>query len=341
MLQSLCLGEGGTTNKVRAGCDAKCGWERASVGCPVVDVSYRRLADGLYLIDAGMYGEPERLACYYFDTPEPVLVECGPSVSRSHLVDALDELGVTDLAAVLVTHSHLDHAGGAGHFAARYPGAQVGVHAAGAKHLIDPSRLWASATRIYGEEGMQTLWGPMEPVAAERLLVLDEGDRVPLGRGRSIEVMYTPGHARHHVVFLEDDSGGCFVGDAVGIAFPHGHLVQPNSPPPDFDPHLIAVQLRRMARRDPRFLGFAHFGVHADPQQALGEAEERLWDWVRFVEDLPRDDLEGAAAALRDWVLGSYRADGHRDEMLAAYDSNTFWPMHVAGIQRWLAARET
>ncbi len=305
-----------------------------------VDVSYRQLSDRLYLIDAGMHGEPQRLACYYFDTPEPVLVECGPSVSRGPLVAALDELGVDDLAAIVVTHIHLDHSGAAGHLAARYPGARIGVHGAGARHLVDPSRLWASATRIYGEEGMRTMWGPMEPVAEDRLLILDEGDRVPLGGGRAIEVMYTPGHASHHVAFLEEDSGGCFVGDAVGIVFPHGHVVQPNSPPPEFDPHLITVQLRRMARRDPRFLGFAHFGEHTDPGRALAEAEERLWDWVRFAETLPADDLDAAARLLREWVLAGYRAEGHDDAMLATYDVNTYWPMHVTGIQRWLAQRE-
>ncbi len=304
-----------------------------------MEVAYRQLSDRLYLIDAGMHDEPERLACYYFDTPEPVLVECGPSVTRHNLVAALDELGVDDLAAIVVTHVHLDHAGAAGHLAARYPTAKIGVHGRGARHLADPTRLWASATRIYGEEGMQRLWGAMEPVPTERLVHLDEGDRIALGNGRAIRVMYTPGHARHHVVFLEDDSGGCFVGDAVGIAFPHGHVVQPLSPPPDFDPHLVTVQLRRLARLEPAFVGFAHFGPHHDPQAALAEAEVRLWDWVRFVEALPTDDEDAAAARLRTWVLDRYRADGHDEAMLSTYDSNTYWPMQVAGIQRWLAAR--
>ncbi len=303
-----------------------------------MEITTTDLGEGLYLIDAGMHDDPGRLACYLFDTPERLLIECGPSVTLGNLTDALDALGIDDLATILVTHIHLDHAGGAGHLAARYPAARIGVHRNGARHLVDPTRLWASAERIYGEEGMRTLWGPMEPIASDRLLVLDEGDRVPLGGGREVEVMYTPGHARHHVVYLEERSGGCFVGDAVGIAFPHGHFVQPISPPPDFDPHLVAVQLRRMAAREPAFLGFAHFGPDAAPGATLAAAEDKLWQWVRFVETLEGDD-EVAGGRLRHWVLDGYRSDGHDEETIATYDRNTYWPMQVAGIRRWLARR--
>jgi glyoxylase-like metal-dependent hydrolase (beta-lactamase superfamily II) len=294
------------------------------------------LGDGLYQIDAGMHGAPQRLACYLFDTPQRVLVECGPSVSMHHLLEALADLGVSDLAAIVVTHIHLDHAGAAGHMAQRFPKAKIGVHAAGARHLIDPSRLWSSATRIYGDDGMQSLWGPMEPIPEDRLLVLDEGDGVPLGNGRSLEVLYTPGHAKHHIVFFDEVSGGCFVGDSVGIAFPHGHFTQPVTPPPDFDPGLVVQQLHRMAALEPSFLGFAHFGRDDDVVSRLAEAEDRIWQWVARVEGLPDD--ESAVGAFRDWVLDGYRAEGYDADVIATYDANTFWPMQLAGIRRWLAA---
>ncbi len=302
------------------------------------DARVTDLGNSLYLIDAWMHDEPERLACYLFDTPERVLVECGPSVTLHHLTAALDQLGIDDLATILVTHIHLDHAGGAGQLAARYPDARIGVHRTGARHLVDPTRLWASATRVYGDDGMRTLWGPMQPIAEERLLILDEGDRVPLGGGRHVDVMYTPGHARHHLAFLEEGTGACFVGDAVGIAFPHGHLVQPVTPPPDLDVPLLVSQLHRMAERDPAFLGFAHFGPDHAPQERLREAEERLNGWVAFVEGLPGDD-EQAAAALRSWALDGYRAEGHDEATIATYDRNTYWPMMITGIRRWLSQR--
>ncbi|NNC73902.1 MAG: MBL fold metallo-hydrolase [Acidimicrobiia bacterium] len=294
-----------------------------------------RLADGLYQIDALMFDDTERLACYLFDGPERVLIEVGPSVTLHHLTDTLDSLGIDDLSTIAVTHIHLDHAGGAGHLAARYPNARIGVHAAGARHLANPQRLWDSATRIYGEEGMATMWGPMEPIADDRMLILEEGTRIPLGAGRFLDVMDTPGHAKHHVVFLDPESGGMFIGDSVGIAFPHGHFVQPVTPPPDLDPPLLVSQLRRMADRDPAFLGFAHFGRHDDPQAALAEAEARVEAWVDFVRDLG-DDTEAAAVRLREWVLEGYRAQGVSEDVIATYDKNTFWPMMPAGIVRWL-----
>ncbi|MCB2223912.1 MAG: MBL fold metallo-hydrolase [Actinobacteria bacterium] len=302
-------------------------------------VSITPLGHDLYLVDGHMHGEPERLACYVFDTPERVVVECGPSSSLGSLLDALDELGIDDVATLAVTHIHLDHAGGAGHFAARYPGARVAVHPAGARHLAEPSRLWASASRVWGEEHMASLWGPMEPIDPERLLVVDEGDRIPLGGGRSIEVMATPGHARHHVVYLDDTTGGAFVGDAVGIAFPHGHMVQPVTPPPDFDPVLVTRQLRRLAERDPGFLGFAHYGPEPAVQESLAQAEERLWAWVEWVEAAAAGGGD-LTAAMRAWVLDGYRAEGHAPEVIEQYDRATFWPMQAAGIARWLDRRD-
>jgi glyoxylase-like metal-dependent hydrolase (beta-lactamase superfamily II) len=304
----------------------------------VFDVQVTDLGDSLYMIDAGMHDEPERLACYLFDTPNRVLIECGPSNVLPHLVAALASIGVDDVAAMVVTHIHLDHAGGAGHFAEQFPTAQIGVHAAGARHLADPTRLWASAERIYTPKGMQTLWGPMHPVPADRLLVLDEGATVSLGAGRRLDVMYTPGHAKHHIVFSEDGSGGMFVGDSVGIAFPHGHMVQPVTPPPDFDERLVVEQLRRMAARQPGFVGFAHYGVTGDVARVFEEAESRLGEWVSFVESL--GDTPDAADRLRAWVLGIYRSEGVSEADIDQYDRNTFWPMQATGIQRWLTQRE-
>ena len=302
------------------------------------EISVTPLGHDLYLIDAYLLDRPESLACYLFDTPERVLIECGPSRSLLHLFAALDHLGIDEVATVAVTHIHLDHAGGAGQFAARFPGARVAVHSRGARHLVDPRRLWESATRVYGEELMQQMWGPMEPIDPDRVRVIDEGDRIPLGGGREIEVLYTPGHAKHHVVFLEEQSGACFVGDAVGLAFPHGHIVQPNTPPPDFDPELSTTQLHRIAARDPAFLGFAHYGPHHDPPRALAEAEARLWSWVRYVEAAAGDDA-AVGRALQQWVLDGYRAEGHPEEAISIYQDRAFWWMFVPGIRRWLEQR--
>lgn len=301
-----------------------------------------QLGDRLHVIDAWMNGRPQRLACYLFDTPEPVLVECGPSLTLEHLIAGLDHLGVDRLAAIVVTHVHLDHAGGAGLLASRYPEARIGVHSEGARHLVEPSRLWESACRAYGgEENTLRLWGSIEPLAEERLLVLEEGARVPLGGGRHLEVLYTPGHAKHHVALFDPESGGAFIGDSVGVAYPHGHIVQPVTPPPDFDPELVVRQLHRIGGLEPTFLGFAHFGPDHQVSASLLEAEERLWSWVRFCESLPSDDPETSTRRLREWVLDGYRREGYSEEVVAEYDQVTFWPMQTAGIFRWLSERRS
>jgi glyoxylase-like metal-dependent hydrolase (beta-lactamase superfamily II) len=304
----------------------------------VPGASVTPLGHDLYLIDAFLHEEAERLACYLFDTPERVLVECGPSRSIGHLFDALDELGIDDVGTLAVTHIHLDHAGGAGHFAARFPGARVGVHRTGAAHLADPGRLIASATRIFGEEGMRDFWGPIDPVDPGRLLVLDEGDRLPLGRGRFLEVMYTPGHARHHLVYFEAETGACLIGDEAGVAFPHGHFVQPATPAPDFDPEATTEHLRRIAARRPALLGFAHFGPHPDPQGALADAETRVWEWVRLVETAPDD--AAAAESLRTWARASHGARGLPAGAVGPYEQ-VMWHDQVAGIRRWLGRPQT
>ena len=301
-------------------------------------VSVVDLGHNLHLIDAYLVDEPHRLACYLFDTPERVLIDCGPSRSIGHLFAALDHLGIDDVAVLALTHIHIDHAGGAGHFAARFPHARIAVHTLGARHVADPARLVASATRAFGEQSMRDHWGPVEAVDPSRLLVLDEGDRIPLGVRRSIEVLYTPGHAKHHLVFAEADTGACLIGDEAGVAFPHSHAIQPATPAPDFDPRATSEQLRRLAARRPSILGFAHYGPHPDPQAALAQAEQRVWEWVSWIDKAGRE--EDVTASFRRWVLDRHRAEGLSEEAVALYDRHTFWATQVDGIRRWLDRRD-
>lgn len=298
------------------------------------------LDKGIVAIDTE-YARPQQDASHLIvEQGRAAFVDTGVNSSVPLLLSALrsQDLDVAAVDYVFLTHIHLDHAGGAGHFAERFPESLIGVHARGARHLADPTRLWDSAERIYTPEGMQTLWGPMQPVPEDRLLVLDEGSAISLGGGRQLEVMYTPGHAKHHIVFTEEGSGGMFVGDSVGIAFPHGHMVQPVTPPPDFDEPLVVRQLRRMAARQPGFVGFAHYGVTSHVARVFDQAEARLGEWVSFVESL--GEAADASDRLRDWVLGAYQSEGIPEEDIDQYDRNTFWPMQVTGIQRWLTQQD-
>jgi glyoxylase-like metal-dependent hydrolase (beta-lactamase superfamily II) len=305
----------------------------------MIEYSIERLTDDLYAIDVWMEEHPQRLACYLFDTPERVLIEVGPSATLHHLTAALDEMGIDDLATIVVTHIHIDHAGGAGQIAQAYPNARIGVHSKGARHLATPDRLWSSAVQVFGEKWLTTNWGPMVPIHEDRLLILDDGDRVPLGGGRFVEALYTPGHAKHHITYYEEASGGMFVGDSLGLCYPHGHAVQPVTPPPDFDPVVATEQMHRMRAIEPAFLGFAHFGPTYEVGKALDESESRLWEWVRFVEGIGDLDDEPATKLLRQWTLDGYRSEGYSEEEIRTYDRATFWPMQAVGIRRWLAGR--
>lgn len=306
----------------------------------MTEYSIERLSDGLYAIDAWMEEHPQRLACYLFDTPERVLVEVGPSATLHHLTAALDEMGIDDLATIVVTHIHIDHAGGAGQIAQAFPKARIGVHSKGARHLEQPDRLWSSALQVFGEDWLTSNWGPMIPIDRDRLLVLDDGDRIPLGGGRTLEALYTPGHAKHHITYYEEVSGGMFVGDSLGLSYPHGHAVQPVTPPPDFDPVAATEQMRRMGSIGPAFLGFAHFGPNYRVEEALASSEQQLWEWVRFVEEVAELDDDAATERLRRWTIERHRADGYSEEDIDTYDRATFWPMQVRGIRHWMSSRQ-
>ena len=299
-----------------------------------------RLADDLYVIDAFMESRPQRLACYLYDTPERVLIEVGPSSTLDHLVASLDHLGIDDLATIVVTHIHLDHAGGTGHLATRYPRANIGVHRQGARHLENPDRLWRSAARVYGEERLAAMWGRMEPIASDRLQVLDEGSVISLGGQRKLTVLHTPGHADHHVAFFDEHNGGLFVGDALGVCYPHGHFVMPVTPPPEFNPRAAAIQMHRMSELGAQFIGFAHFGPASDVASKLAEAEQRMWQWVGMVRAMRHLDDDAAARELRAQTYDAYLAMGFSRDDLDSYDATVFWPMQVTGIRRWLSQQE-
>lgn len=305
-----------------------------------IDADVTSLGDGLFLIDAHMEGMTNRLACYLYDGAEPLLIDAGPSTSFVHLLEVLDHLGIEALARVLVTHIHIDHAGAAGHFARRFPGIQIAVHQVGAPHLMRPARLWNSAARIYGEEPLREMWGEMLPVAAGQIVALSEGDMVPLGGGRHLEVLDTPGHAKHHVAVFDPQNGGLYVGDTAGLCYPHGHEVQPNTPPPDFDPHLMTGSLRRMAALQPSFVGFAHYGPQQPAEAVLDQAERRVWEWVALIETMSTLSGDEAARSLRRDTLRRYAEAGLEGAALEFADRAAGrWDMHIAGVRRWIERR--
>jgi glyoxylase-like metal-dependent hydrolase (beta-lactamase superfamily II) len=298
-----------------------------------------RIAPGVIEVDTLLGGWDKVTAGYVVEGEAPLLVETGSQSSVPVLLDALDNLGIgaSDLAGVVVTHIHLDHAGGVGDVARAFPDATVYVHEKGARHLVDPARLVESASRVYGPL-LDSLYGRLEATPSERLHVLADGERVEIGGGRSLTAIDSPGHAKHHLGLHDSESGIIFAGDAVGVRLPDAGVLRPSTPPPDFDLEAALVSLGRFAARSPTGVALAHYGLLDNAEELLAEAEERLRSWASVAEQAWRDGDDIAAAL--DQTFGDELASvdpGHREklETLNGVHSN------AAGFRRWLEKRES
>ena len=269
------------------------------------------------------------------------LVETGPTSCIEHLSAALKNHGVSpeDVRQVFLTHIHLDHAGASGHLAVLLPNATFYVHGVGYPHLVDPSKLLKSATRIYGER-MGELWGEVYPVPEDRLEVL-EGSEELEAAGEVLAAHYTPGHAYHHLAYLEPESGALFTGDVAGIRLPGQSYVRPPTPPPEIDAEAWFQSIERIRQMGPQSLYLTHFGRFDDVERQLDELEQRLHDWLLFVEERMGDGME------RDEVAGELKAKGDA-EMLAEgaspeesehYDLAGDYPTLTDGLMRYVSKR--
>src|SRR5439155_9030557 len=234
------------------------------------DAGVTPLGHDVFEIDTRMAGYSQITAGYLILADRPCLVETGTAPSAPVVRDALAALGVGpgDLATVVVTHIHLDHAGGAGDIAAMFPAAQIAVHQRGARHLADPSRLMAGARMVYGR-ALERLFGVLAPVPAERIVALDDTGTVDLGGGRRLDSHYSPGHAKHHVGLVDSDTGDLYVGDAAGVYMPETGDVRPATPPPDFDMATALASIRKFAALRPARLMFSHYGPVGQVSETL------------------------------------------------------------------------
>lgn len=254
-----------------------------------------------------------------------VLIDPGPTLSLGRV---LAELDGWQPQAILLTHIHFDHAGGAGTLMRRFPELELYVHERGAPHMIDPERLWASASQLYGEDNMLAMWGEFVPVPAERMHVLGGGETLRIG-GDEFEVAYTPGHAKHHVSYLH--AGTAFVGDVAGVRIEQETPTLPPTPPPDIDVEAWhrSVQLIRDWR--PERLAITHFGAYEDPERQLDELDERLDRWAESARGSDRE--EWIAAVVED--LRSAVGPEELDAFLSAVPVDQAY----AGLRRYWEKR--
>jgi glyoxylase-like metal-dependent hydrolase (beta-lactamase superfamily II) len=248
------------------------------------------LASGLDYVDLNFLGRPQIIATGILHGPPGVaLVDPGPATTIPTLTAALDAKGIRfdDVRQILVTHIHLDHSGGAGSIVERHPHIEVVVHGRGAPHLADPSKLLASAGRLYADN-MERLWGDVKPVPAARLRIVEGGETLWVA-GREVKVEYTPGHASHHVSYLDTASRVAFVGDTAGIRKGSGTYVMPPTPPPDIDIDAWRASGEKILAWDPDTLFLTHFGPHHGARQHFQAMFENLDSWSGTVRRLLAD----------------------------------------------------
>ena len=235
------------------------------------------IARGIGYTDLMHRGRPRVIAAAVAQSAAGVaIVDPGPASCLETLRAALAGAGIAiaDVRALLLTHVHLDHAGAAGSLVRENPDVRVYVHERGAPHVVDPSKLLASAARLYGD-ALETLWGPFLPVPEANVRALAGGERIAEA-DRAFEVVHTPGHASHHVSFFDRDSGTAFVGDVAGVRTGRALFVLPPTPPPDVDVEVWAESIELVRRWRASTLFVTHFGAHEDPDAHLDAVRTHL-----------------------------------------------------------------
>jgi glyoxylase-like metal-dependent hydrolase (beta-lactamase superfamily II) len=264
------------------------------------------------------------------------VIDPGPGSTLATLRERLEyhRLRVADLNAILLTHIHLDHAGATGALVQENPGLQVYVHARGAAHMIDPARLLESAGRLYGQE-MQKLFGDFLPVPESNLRILQGGETLALG-ARELRVLYTPGHASHHVTYFDPAERVAYVGDTAGISIEGHPFILPATPPPDISLELWKDSLDTIAQLRPRRLFLTHFGYSDQPERHLNAYRERLQRWGELSgEILSRGQEQSEAIRAFSRAVAAEAAESLSPAELSHYVFNGALQLSWLGLERY------
>jgi len=293
------------------------------------------------IMDLGFMETEEIIASFLLTGEESAaLVESGPTTCVENLMQGLRDRGVApeDIEQVFLTHIHLDHSGASGNLTELLPNATFYVHEVGYPHLVDPSTLLKSAARIYGEENMYEMFGEPQPVPEDRLEELKGGEEIEAAGGLLV-AHYTPGHAYHHLAYLEPRSGMLFTGDVAGVRLPGQSYVKPPTPPPEVDVEAWKGSIETIRKIAPASLCPTHFGSYEDVERHLSELEQRLEDWMLLVEERmdeerSREDIAEELEAKGDEEMlreGAGPEESERYELAANYE------MLVAGLMRYVS----
>jgi glyoxylase-like metal-dependent hydrolase (beta-lactamase superfamily II) len=298
----------------------------------------RDLGQGRQLLDLDFRDTEGLVAAYLVPEEEGwSLIETGPSTCREALLAGVGRAGVSpgEVRHVFVTHIHLDHAGGMGAVVEAFPNATFYAHELGVPHLVDPTRLVASARRAWGAAA-DPLWGTIVPVPAPRIVALRGGERFRV-RGGELSVLATPGHARHHLAFFDSATRGLFTGDGAGVRLERSSHLRPAVPPPDLDLEQLFSSLEAMRRTDPRLVLFSHFGPSPDGAADLVRYRTIVEQWrdVALEAARERPEVDFITDRLRrfDAATLTETALDHREGLVSGYG------LAAAGFLRYFESR--
>lgn len=300
---------------------------------------------GICAIDSGMV-RPQMAACFLLETGTSVaVIETGNAASVDRILKVLRSRGrgIEEVTHVIVTHVHLDHAGGAGRLMQILPQATLLAHPYGARHLIDPSRLEASARQVYGDKKFDAMYGKLIPVPEERVRTMKDGDSLQVG-GRTLEFMDSPGHARHHFTVWDEQTRGWFTGDTFGLSYrsldsEQGAFIFPTTTPVQFDPEALIGSVDRMMERNPHCMYLTHFGRVKETERLANDMREGVRHYVSLGEQYAESDDRTVKieTAMMDWLMQRARAHGltsDEDELREVFAGDVI--LNTQGIEFWL-----
>ena len=275
---------------------------------------------GIHTIDTGFVRPLFDAAYLVVENGRGAFIDCGTNFSVPRMLAALDPAGLkpTDVDWLILTHVHLDHAGGAGSLMAQLPNARLAVHPRGARHMIDPSKLWAGASAVYGEKVMQESYGQLQPVAAERVIEAGDGHVVDLA-GRQLVCLDTPGHAAHHNAIHDERSGACFTGDVFGLSYrefgtAQGPFIVPTTSPVQFDPPALHTSIKRIVALQPTAVYPTHYGRVEPVERLATDLHQQIDCMVELAHQADKQndrhgwlterlaDLYGTRASAHGWT---------------------------------------
>ena len=267
---------------------------------------------GIHVIDTGFVRPGFDAAYLVVENGRAAFIDCGTNHSVPRMLGALERAGLTaaNVDWLILTHVHLDHAGGAGELIARLPHAQLLVHPRGARHMIDPSKLWAGASAVYGEEVMEREYGRLRPVPAARVVEAGDGHEIDLA-GRILRALDTPGHAKHHNAIHDERANVCFTGDVFGLSYREfdtakGPFILPTTSPVQFDPEELHASIDRLLALHPVAMYPTHFGRIEDVARLAADLHVQIDAMVALALEAGAD--ADRHARLVDGLTGLYAA---------------------------------